>query len=151
MSKHLSRTPVTVAPRCAPTRLTRRMFWEAIRAGYMSLELQRKFRPVDGGRFYYSSDDHREFVRTIAAQLGFLQEDDMTDYGCIIRGDDLPDMESTIKTKRCSTSNNLGLFIRHLANLSQILKDADKDGFCLDELLNALPEFEGALKSSVVR
>jgi len=82
-------------------------------------------------------------------QVELVRESEVTDYGAIIYGDDRPDLEVPAqKTERCSTSNNFGLFIQHLTNLRQVLKSAEKDGFCLDELLNSLKDFEVALKST---
>jgi hypothetical protein len=87
--------------------------------------------------------------RNLWGDVQLVKESEVTDYGAIIYGDDRPDLEVPAqKPERCSTSNNFGLFIQHLTALRQVLKSAEKDGFCLDELLNSLKDFEVALKST---
>ncbi len=77
-------------------------------------------------------------------QVQFVRESEVTDYGSIIYDDE----EDAPPSKRCSTANDFGKFIGHVANLRQVLKSAEKDGFCLDELLNALPALEKVLMAN---
>lgn len=130
-----------------------KLFFEAVKEGFIALESPRRYRPMTFvGSGLYPAYDHWDmsvFIKTIAVKLGHLKESDtMTDYGSMRdeEVESIPDPRSLPKGQRCSTSNHFGKFINHLVALKLTLKAAEADGFCLDELLNALKDFDRAIE-----
>lgn len=121
-------------------------FWNAVRKAIYELGIKKVYRPYHG----YSYEEIWEVINCIAVQLGHKEGDKMTDYNEFTKWAEQEE-EILAKSKRCSTSNHFGMFMKHLVNLRHVLKSAEKDGYCLDELVNSLKDFEEAIKAEKSR
>lgn len=68
----------------------------------------------------------------------------MTDYSTIRDEIDADARRAitAVKRKKCSTNSDVIALVKHAKKLRRVLKDAEKAGFCMDELLDVCKEID---------